>query len=90
MNLNMHHNTNKKNMTKEQHKEYYTILTEMWKMFIRDSTKINDKQFCETLEEYADVAKFYRDSPYASFACGLSSVFMAELTHLKLTEKNNG
>lgn len=77
-------------MTKEQHKEYYTILTEMWKMFIRDSTKTNDKQFCETLEEYADVAKYYRDSPYASFACGLSSLFIGELSRLKLTEKNNG
>lgn len=77
-------------MTKEQHKEYYTILTEMWKMFIRDSTKQSDKSFCETLEGYADVAKYYRDSPYASFACGLSSVFIGELSRLKLTEKNNG
>lgn len=77
-------------MNKEQHKEYYTILTEMWKMFIKDSTKPNSKPFHETLEEYADVAKFYRDSPYASFASGLSSVFIGELSRLKLTEKNNG
>ena len=71
-------------MTKEQHKEYYTILTEIWKMFIRDSTKQSDKSFCETLEEYADVAKYYRDSPYASFANGLSVAFMNELSLLKL------
>lgn len=77
-------------MTKQQHKEYYLILTELWKMFIKDATHQSEKPQCEVLEEYADVAKYYRDSPYASFACGLSSVFIGEISRLKLTEKNNG
>lgn len=71
-------------MTKQQHKEYYLILTELWKMFIKDATHQGEKPQCEVLEEYADVAKYYRDSPYASFACGLSVAFMNELSLLKL------
>lgn len=71
---------------KERHAQYYEILAELWKMFVRDMTG-GRPVTVGTLEKYAEVARYFRDTDFAMFALNLSAAFQNELDRMGRGER---